>query len=115
MTYKDRGKFSVKPRLDTIIYVNVLQALPMSLDGMCRCIQRLSRNIVEDLTEHVLPQIPIAGSLASMQGQLVHTNTIKVALSDEYVVEYSAKQARALAERRIACKCMTVTILTVFM
>lgn len=44
-------------------------------------------------------QVPI-GPLAWMPGQLVHTNTIKVRLSEEYVVEYSAKQAVGVAQRR---------------
>jgi prefoldin subunit 5 len=39
-----------------------------------------------------------------MSGQLVHTNTIKVQLGAEYIVEYSARQAREVARRRLAGK-----------
>jgi hypothetical protein len=39
-----------------------------------------------------------------MPGQLIHTNTIKIQLDAEYVVEYSAKQAREVARRRLAGK-----------
>lgn len=40
------------------------------------------------------------GPLAWMPGQLVHTNTIKIRFSRDYVVEYSARQAKEVAARR---------------
>lgn len=52
-----------------------------------------------DKTSHEV-MVPI-GSLAFMPGRLVHTNEITVLLGDNWFVERSAKQASAIASRRI--------------
>ncbi|KAJ1980844.1 hypothetical protein H4R35_000953 [Dimargaris xerosporica] len=44
--------------------------------------------------------IPL-GSLAFMPGRLVHTNEVLILLGDNWFVERSASQARAMAQRRI--------------
>jgi len=46
--------------------------------------------------------VPI-GKLAFMRGKLIHTNEILVYLGEGYFVKYSASQAIALCNRRIAC------------
>lgn len=47
--------------------------------------------------------VPI-GKLALMRGKLTHTNEILVCLGDNYFAKYSASQAIALCNRRIASK-----------
>jgi len=46
--------------------------------------------------------IPI-GKRALMKGKLIHTNEILVSLGCDYFAKYSASQAIALCNRRIAC------------
>lgn len=46
--------------------------------------------------------VPI-GKLAFMKGKLTHTNEILIYLGEGYFVKYSASQAIALCNRRIAC------------
>ncbi|KAI8066621.1 hypothetical protein BC940DRAFT_60071 [Gongronella butleri] len=53
---------------------------------------------IADKTSHQA-MIPI-GKLAFMPGKLIHTNEIMVHLGDQYYVERSAKQARAMADQR---------------
>ena len=59
-----------------------LEAYPLSLSENC--------------------MVPI-GKLAFMKGKLTHTNEILVYLGEGYFVKYSASQAIALCNRRIAC------------
>lgn len=60
-----------------------LQVYPLSLSEKC--------------------MVPI-GKLALMRGKLTHTNEILVCLGDSYFAKYSAPQAIALCNRRIASK-----------
>lgn len=46
--------------------------------------------------------VPI-GKLALMKGKLTHTNEILVCLGDGYFAKYSASEAIALCNRRLAC------------
>ena len=56
---------------------------------------------ISDQTRYPAATIPL-GPHALVRGELIHTNEILVFLGDNYFVERTAKQAEAIASRRIA-------------